>query len=112
MPKRLAEEVADLPDAGDAKRIVGLERQLAAEKQKRERAEKRAREYERLIEAQKEQIEARAAQIFRSPQKATDKGKSWHRVIVPDTHGSSIDRTAASAFLRDLAMLRPKEIVW
>ena len=34
------------------------------------------------------------------------------RVIVPDSHGSSIDRAAAGAFLRDLKLLAPRELVF
>ena len=35
----------------------------------------------------------------------------YTRVIIPDTHGSAIDRRAVAAFLADLKMLDPKEIV-
>lgn len=36
---------------------------------------------------------------------------SWTRVVVPDSHGCFIDPQAAAAFLRDLAVLDPREIV-
>ena len=39
------------------------------------------------------------------------KTKVFTRVIVPDTHGAHIDPVAASAFLQDLEMLKPKEVV-
>lgn len=108
---RLVEQAQDEPSEADARRIRELERQLAAAKAEREKADRRNREYERIITTQQEHIEARAKKIFAAPQKA-GKGKSWHRVIVPDTHGSSIDRKAAAAFLRDVKLLQPQEIVW
>lgn len=37
---------------------------------------------------------------------------SFERVIIPDSHGSSIDVAARDAFLRDLAGIRPSQIVW
>jgi hypothetical protein len=37
--------------------------------------------------------------------------KEWIRVIIPDSHGSHIDKEAAAAFLNDLSALNPKEIV-
>ena len=33
------------------------------------------------------------------------------RVIIPDSHGAHIDPDAKRAFLRDLAVIRPEEIV-
>ena len=38
-------------------------------------------------------------------------GKTYTRVIVPDSHGSHIDQAAASAFLNDLELLRPRQVV-
>lgn len=38
-------------------------------------------------------------------------GAEFVRVIIPDSHGSQIDRAAASAFLADLKGLAPREIV-
>lgn len=38
-------------------------------------------------------------------------GAEFVRVIIPDSHGSAIDPTAAGRFLDDLKTLRPKEIV-
>jgi len=38
-------------------------------------------------------------------------GAEFVRVIIPDSHGSMIDRDAAAAFLADLKGLAPKEIV-
>lgn len=37
--------------------------------------------------------------------------RSWHRVIVPDSHGAHIDPSARAAFLSDLKQISPKEIV-
>src|SRR5688572_7651609 len=36
---------------------------------------------------------------------------AFTRVIVPDSHGSYIDKAACSAFLADLEQLRPAEVV-
>jgi hypothetical protein len=36
-------------------------------------------------------------------------GKGYCRVVVPDSHGSSIDKGAAKAFLDDLDRLKPRE---
>ena len=38
-------------------------------------------------------------------------GREFVRVIIPDSHGSAIDRRAAAAFLADLKRLDPAEIV-
>jgi predicted phosphodiesterase len=38
-------------------------------------------------------------------------GAEYVRVIIPDSHGSMIDRAAAAAFLADLKALAPREIV-
>lgn len=38
-------------------------------------------------------------------------GAEYVRVIIPDSHGSMIDRAAAEAFLADLKELAPREIV-
>jgi predicted phosphodiesterase len=38
-------------------------------------------------------------------------GKEFVRVVVPDSHGSAIDPSAAGAFLADLKALNPEEIV-
>lgn len=40
-----------------------------------------------------------------------ESGADFCRVIIPDTHGSKIDKPAAEAFLNDLSSLAPREIV-
>lgn len=95
----------------EEKEIERLRKQLEIAKRETERARQQNNQYQQIIEAQQDQLKARAKQIFASPQKATGKGKSWHRVIIPDTHGSQIDKKAAKAFLHDLSILRPKQIV-
>lgn len=37
---------------------------------------------------------------------------SFERVVIPDSHGSSIDVAARDAFLRDLKGISPSQIVW
>lgn len=112
MPKSLTEAAAGLPNAQDAKRIRELERQLAIEKQKRERAEREIRVVEQVVEQQSAILEHRAAQLFRSPKARSVKGGHFHRVCIPDTHGAHIDQRAAGAFLADLEYLQPREVVW
>lgn len=74
---------------------------------------KRIAELEKLVEKQAEQIEQlRQRKKFSLPagRKKTT-GKSFVRVIIPDTHGAHIDKEAAGAFLRDLEMLKPAEVI-
>lgn len=112
MPRQLADATADMPDASDAKRIAALEKQLAAEKQKRERAERELRVVERVVDQQSAILARRASQLFRSPRARSVKGGHFHRVCIPDTHGAHIDQRAAAAFLADLEYLAPREVVW
>ncbi len=95
----------------DTKRISALEGHLAAEKRKRETAERQAKELRLVLDHQSEILERRAEQLFRSPKASKTKGH-FHRVLIPDTHGAHIDPTAAAAFLGDLEYLQPREVVW
>lgn len=40
------------------------------------------------------------------------KSKSFCRVVIPDTHGCRIDKAAIKAFLHDLEVIQPQEVVW
>lgn len=67
----------------------------------------------RMIEQQQERIEGLTKAKFSIPTQRhakTSKG-CFVRLIVPDTHGSQIDPTAAAAMFADIPELRPKEIV-
>jgi hypothetical protein len=108
----LLQRIKEKPDAADARRIAELEKQLAGERIKRQRAEQENKQLTSVIDHQSEVIGHRAKQLFKSPKAATHKGKYFHRVLIPDTHGAHIDPRAASAFLADLEYLQPREVVW
>lgn len=66
-----------------------------------------------IIDQQTERLEKVAKTSFNIPtqrKSRTSKG-CYVRVIIPDTHGSAIDPTAAAAFLADLDQLAPREII-
>lgn len=66
-----------------------------------------------IIEKQQQQIEDMRKAKFTlkvSRRRKTNK-KTFLRVIIPDTHGAHIDPVAASAFLQDLELLKPKQVV-
>lgn len=113
MARRTAKQiVSEALEADESKvRIATLERQLAQAKYKLQQAENQRKLLEQAIDSQCEFIEAKARKIFKHTVKAADKGQCWHRVIVPDSHGSQIDPAAAAAFLADVELLRPKEVV-
>ena len=73
----------------------------------------RIAELEKLVSQQAEQIEAYRATKYKFPLGGGQriKGKTFCRVIVPDTHGSVVDADAIKAFLRDLEVINPAEIV-
>lgn len=58
-----------------------------------------------------EQISKKRFKIGKSPAKNRNPGKTHTRVIIPDSHGCYIDKEAAAAFLSDLELLAPSEIV-
>lgn len=74
----------------------------------------RIQELEALVEKQQAQIERMRSSRLVLPTKATKlgKGKAFTRVFIPDTHGAHIDPAAAGAFLRDLEILRPSEVIF
>jgi len=81
-------------------------------KSKLEKLTPRVKELESLVEKQAQQIEDLRRAKFRIPvgrKKST--GKSYLRVIIPDTHGAHLDKLAARAFLNDLEILKPAEVV-
>lgn len=76
--------------------------------------ETRIRELEALVEKQQQQLEKARAAKFVLPtgrQKPSKTNERFTRVIVPDSHGCYIDKEAAAAFLSDLEILRPAEIL-
>ena len=66
-----------------------------------------------IIEKQQQQIEDMRKAKFKLKlgRRRKSGGKTFTRVIIPDTHGAHLDQVAASAFLQDLEMLRPKQVV-
>jgi len=66
-----------------------------------------------IIDKQQQQIEdMRKAKFKLKLSKARRaKGKVFTRVILPDTHGAHVDQLAVSAFLQDLEMLKPSQMV-
>lgn len=76
-------------------------------------AQKEFARLEKLVESQQEQIERYRKAKFTLPAggKRQRDGKSFIRVIVPDSHGAHIDRAAAAAFLGDLEELKPAQVV-
>src|SRR5688500_12324455 len=84
--------------------------QLARLKRERDEALNEAKHLRETVEHQKELL-SRQVKVFKSAKEQASTG-TWYRVIVPDSHGSHIDRSAAGAFLRDLEYLKPREVVW
>lgn len=75
------------------------------------RAENRQlRQRNAQLAAALEQVRAPARKFHLQPHTRHERGE-FIRVIVPDSHGSAIDRPAAAAFLGDLQQLAPKEII-
>ena len=71
--------------------------------------ESRNRELESLVQMQQERIERSSASRFslpKSPKSA--KGKTFYRVVIPDTHGCYADTQAIAAFLSDLRNISDK----
>lgn len=64
------------------------------------------------IDRQQQLIEDLRKKSFRIPTgRPTAKGKTWNRVVIPDSHGAHLDPIAAKAFLDDLEVLKPREVV-
>lgn len=72
----------------------------------------RIRQLETIIEQQAEALERSRGSAFQlAAGSKKRKNKPFLRVIIPDSHGCHIDQDAASAFLTDLDMLKPAEVV-
>lgn len=89
-----SEQLAALPDA-DAK------------------YKQRIKELEQQVERLSERIDRMRAAKFYLPigSRRKSKGKPFTRVLIPDSHGDHIDKEATAAFLQDLDILRPSEVV-
>lgn len=92
-----------------------LQASLAIESENK-RLKARIAKLEQLHEQATNQLQqARESQIKlpfgTSKGKAKTTGDTLCRVIIPDSHGSAIDVTAASAFLADLEVLKPSSII-
>lgn len=100
--KSLLDDVAKVQDAVKvSQEVATLRNQLATA--------------HRVIADQQERIEQISRKRFRigkSTAKNRNPGKTHTRVIVPDSHGCFIDKAAAAAFLSDLELLAPDEVVW
>jgi predicted phosphodiesterase len=86
-----------------------VERELERLRAENERLKHAKAHLQRVVEMQQERI-ARRAKVFKS-RRAKSSG-SFYRVVVPDSHGAHIDAAASAAFLGDLELLRPREVVW
>ena len=75
------------------------------------RAENRALQAEMAAVVAARKREAAAVRRPIPPVKRGKPVETWVRVIVPDTHGSAIDKVAAAAFLEDVRRLEPHEVV-
>jgi UDP-2,3-diacylglucosamine pyrophosphatase LpxH len=72
----------------------------------------RIREYERENADLETKLENFRASKFKMPtSKATKVKGAFSRVIIPDTHGCHVEEKAIAAFLSDLEILNPAEIV-
>lgn len=65
-----------------------------------------------IVDEQAQQIEdMKSAKFTIQKGRRLKKGKTFTRVIIPDTHGAHLDKQAAKAFLNDLELLKPKQVV-
>ena len=74
---------------------------------------KRIKELEKQNEQLVIQLKNTRASKFKLSlgKKKTSKSSQFCRVIIPDSHGSSIDSKAISAFFHDLEVINPSEVV-
>lgn len=73
---------------------------------------KRIKQLEALVEKQEQTIaDMRKTRVSLPSGRQQRTGKTFVRVIVPDSHGAHIDHDAARAFLSDLRHLKPKQLV-
>lgn len=74
----------------------------------------RIKELEELVDKQAEQLETYRRTKFKFPVGKTaagPKGRTFCRVIVPDTHGSLVEPLAIKAFLSDQEAIGPSEVI-
>ena len=86
---------------------------LEATESSEDKLRKRIRELEKQLKTVTEQAHADRVSSFKLSigKKRNTKGGKHCRVIIPDSHGSLIDKGAATAFLHDLDIVKPSEIV-
>ena len=92
------------------KRIEKLKEKKTLERDDQANEIKRLTEQLELAELQLKQARAAKFKLSIGKQKS-QKGGRFCRVIIPDSHGSGIDKKAASAFLNDLKTIDPSEII-
>jgi UDP-2,3-diacylglucosamine pyrophosphatase LpxH len=73
----------------------------------------RVKELERLIELQAARIERMREVDYKIPKgiRLGEGAGSFCRVAIPDTHGSVVDQEALAAFLGDLEVIKPREVI-
>jgi hypothetical protein len=103
----------DGTEENKSQKIRRIESELAKIRRERDAWKKQEQDLEHVIGIMQQRIERQSRKMFKLPrgQSPAVKGGHWHRVIIPDTHGSLIHKAAAGAFLRDLEYLRPREVV-
>lgn len=73
----------------------------------------REKHLERLLSEANDRIDALSRERWTIPlSKSGPREGAFIRVIVPDTHGSHLNKEAANAFLHDLDSLGAREVVW
>jgi len=82
-------------------------------REKNAKLKQRVKELESLVEQQAQQIEGYRNTKYRFPVGTAQgvKGKTFCRMVIPDTHGSVVDVDAIKAFLADLEIVKPAEII-
>lgn len=93
-PDRVRLEIAN-------EEIKRLKQELAASKQ----------QIAHMARAAAQHRKARSPVSIIPQKRSTARREDTIRVIIPDSHGSAIDRAAAAAFLHDLEQIAPHEIV-
>lgn len=92
--------------AEQAAATIAAEQQAAAKARIKELEQQNAMLQDRLESLEKSRWE------FEKRTKPRKPGKSFVRVVIPDTHGCIVDGPAFSAMLADVEALRPAEVVW
>lgn len=113
-PKNAVDEFEEF--AGDDELAKAeLKHSMANAKLSRKLAQARAqiRELEQISEHFEERLKEQAKKQFRVTKPGKASGGFFHRIIIPDSHGSMIDQQAANAFLSDLESIEEvREVVW